>query len=138
MTVIRGDVHKITIGQRTNIQDGSILHVTHRSNFVPDGFPLIVGDDVTVGHRVILHACEIRSRALIGMGAIVLDGAIVEEQVIIGAGALVPPGKILKSGHLYLGNPVRLVRQLTQEDIDYFAYAANHYVKLKDKHLHSV
>jgi carbonic anhydrase/acetyltransferase-like protein (isoleucine patch superfamily) len=133
MTVVRGDVHRIVIGERSNIQDGTIMHVTHESDFVPGGFPLLIGDGVTVGHQVVLHACEIHDHCLIGMGAIVLDGAVVEEYVVVGAGAVVPPGKVLKRGHLYLGNPARLVRQLTQEEINYFGYAAAHYVDLKNK-----
>lgn len=131
--VIRGDVHRISIGKKTNIQDGTIMHVTHESDFVPGGFPLTIGDCVTVGHQVILHACQIADYCLIGMGAVVLDGAIVEKNVVVGAGAVVPPGKVLKPGHLYLGNPARLVRGLTQEEMDYFAYAADHYVDLKNK-----
>lgn len=133
MTVIRGDVHQIIIGNETNIQDGTIMHVTHQSDFVPGGFPLIIGNGVTVGHQAILHACQIGNHCLIGMGSVVLDGAIVEEYVVVGAGAVVPPGKVLKSGHLYLGNPARLVRELTRAEIDYFAYAAAHYVDLKNK-----
>lgn len=133
MTVIRGDVNQIIIGDQTNIQDGTIMHVTHESDFVPNGFPLTIGNEVTVGHQAILHACHISDRCLIGMGSVVLDGAIVEENVVVGAGTVVPPGKTLKSGHLYLGNPARLVRQLTTEEVEYFIFAAAHYVDLKNK-----
>jgi len=106
-TVVRGDIHSIRIGARTNIQDGSILHVTHESHFYPGGFSLTIGDDVTVGHRVILHGCIVESHSLIGMGAVVMDGAIVRSNVLLGAGSLVPPGKELEAGYLWVGNPVQ-------------------------------
>jgi len=118
-TVVRGDIHRITIGQRTNVQDGSVLHVTHASDFNPNGFPLTVGDEVTVGHRVILHGCSIANRCLIGMGSIVMDGAIVNERVIIGAGSLVPPGKILDSGYLYVGSPVKKIRPINEQEVQF-------------------
>ena len=134
MTVARGDVHSITIGARTNIQDGSILHVTSDNRFTPGGFALSVGDDVTVGHGAILHACTIMNRVLVGMGATVLDGAVVEDRVMIGAGALVSPGKRLVSGYLYLGSPARQVRALKQEELDYLDFSSSHYVELKNRH----
>ncbi|WP_432471448.1 gamma carbonic anhydrase family protein [Amphritea sp. HPY] len=135
LTVIRGDMHRIRIGSRTSVQDGSVLHITHAGPFNPDGFPLIIGDDVTIGHQAMLHGCTIGSRVLVGMGAMVMDGAIVEDDVIIGAGSLVPPGKTLKSGHLYVGRPVKEVRELTEKEMDFFTYTAGNYVKLKDNHL---
>lgn len=135
LTVIRGDMHRIRIGNRTSIQDGSVLHITHAGPFNPDGFPLIIGDDVTVGHQAMLHGCTIGSRVLVGMGAMVMDGAIVEDDVIIGAGSLVPPGKTLKSGHLYVGRPVKEVRELTEKEMSFFTYTAGNYVKLKDAHI---
>jgi len=135
LTVIRGDMHRIRIGNRTSVQDGSVLHITHAGPFNPDGFPLIIGDDVTIGHQAMLHGCTIGSRVLVGMGTMVMDGAIVEDDVIIGAGSLVPPGKTLKSGHLYVGRPVKEVRELTEKEMDFFTYTAGNYVKLKDKHL---
>ncbi|MCV6613215.1 MAG: gamma carbonic anhydrase family protein [Amphritea sp.] len=135
LTVIRGDMHRIRIGNRTSIQDGSVLHITHAGPFNPDGFPLIIGDDVTVGHQAMLHGCTIGSRVLVGMGAMVMDGAIVEDDVIIGAGSLVPPGKTLKSGHLYVGRPVKEVRELTEKEMSFFTYTAGNYVKLKDTHI---
>ncbi len=135
LTVIRGDMHRIRIGNRTSIQDGSVLHITHAGPFNPDGFPLIIGDDVTVGHQAMLHGCSIGSRVLVGMGAMVMDGAIVEDDVIIGAGSLVPPGKTLKSGHLYVGRPVKEVRELTEKEMSFFTYTAGNYVKLKDTHI---
>ncbi len=134
-TVVRGDIHRITIGQRTNVQDGSVLHVTHASDFNPNGFPLTVGDEVTVGHRVILHGCSIANRCLIGMGSIVMDGAIVNERVIIGAGSLVPPGKILDSGYLYVGSPVKKIRPINEQEVQFLAYSAKNYVRLKNNYL---
>ena len=135
LTVIRGDMHRIRIGCRSSIQDGSVLHITHAGPFNPDGFPLIIGDDVTVGHQAMLHGCTIGSRVLVGMGAMVMDGAVVEDDVIIGAGSLVPPGKTLESGHLYVGRPVKQARALTEKEMSFFTYTAGNYVKLKDKHL---
>lgn len=135
LTVIRGDMHRIRIGSRTSVQDGSVLHITHAGPFNPDGFPLIIGDDVTIGHQAMLHGCTIGSRVLVGMGAMVMDGAIVEDDVIIGAGSLVPPGKTLKSGRLYVGRPVKEVRELTEKEMKFFTYTAGNYVKLKDKHI---
>jgi carbonic anhydrase/acetyltransferase-like protein (isoleucine patch superfamily) len=137
LTVIRGDVHDIRVGARTNIQDGSVLHNTSPDSTPPHGFPLVVGEDVTVGHRVILHGCTIGDRVLIGMGAIVMDGAIVESDSIVGAGSVVSPGKVLGSGGLYVGTPAKRVRDLRPEELDFLRYSAAHYVKLKDRHLSS-
>ena len=133
MAVLRGDVNRIEVGERTNIQDGSVLHVTH-SGPLGEGLPLIIGDDVTVGHNAVLHACTIKSRCLIGMSATVLDGAIVHEHVIVAAGSVVPPNKELESGYLYLGNPVRQARALSEKEIEYFKYSAEHYVSLQHRH----
>jgi len=135
LVVVRGDMHRIRIGQRTSIQDGSVLHITHAGPFNPDGFPLIIGDYVTVGHQAMLHGCTIGSRVLVGMGAMVMDGAVVEDEVIIGAGSLVPPGKTLESGYLYVGRPVKQARPLTDKEKSFFTYTADNYVNLKDKHL---
>ncbi len=135
LVAIRGDMHRISIGCRTSIQDGSVLHITHAGPYNPDGFPLIIGDDVTVGHQAMLHGCTIGDRILVGMGAMVMDGAVVESDVIIGAGSLVPPGKTLESGHLYVGRPVKQVRPLTEKELTFFTYTAANYVRLKDKHL---
>lgn len=132
---IRGDVHSITIGQRSNIQDGCVLHVTHAGPYNADGWPLTIGAEVTVGHNVTLHGCELGDRILVGMGAIVMDSAVVENDVVIAAGALVTPGKRLVSGHLYAGSPAREIRPLTQQELDYFSYSASNYVKLKDQHI---
>lgn len=135
MTVIRGDIHQIRIGERTSIQDGSVLHVTHDGPFNPGGFPCIIGNDVTVGHKVMLHGCTIHDRVLVGMGATVMDGAVVESDVIIGAGSLVPPGKKLQGGWLYVGSPVKPIRELTDEEKKFFVYTAGKYCELKDRYL---
>ncbi|WAJ37500.1 gamma carbonic anhydrase family protein [Pseudomonas sp. GOM7] len=135
LTVIRGDMHRIRIGARTSVQDGSVLHITHAGPFNPEGFPLIIGDEVTVGHKVTLHGCTLGNRILVGMGSIVMDGAVVEDDVIIGAGSLVPPGKRLESGYLYVGSPVKQARPLTDKERNFFSYTAGNYVKLKDQHL---
>lgn len=135
LTAIRGDVHDIRIGARTNIQDGSVLHNTSPDSFPPSGFPLVVGEDVTVGHRVILHGCTIGDRVLIGMGAIVMDGAVVESDTIVGAGSVVSPGKVLSSGGLYVGSPAKRVRDLRPQELEFLRYSAAHYVTLKDRHL---
>ena len=135
MAVLRGDVHTIRLGDRSNVQDGSVLHVTHDGPYSPGGLPLVIGADVTVGHHVVLHACTLGDRVLVGMGAIVLDGAVVEDEVIIGAGAVVPPGKRLPARTLWLGNPARRARALSAREIEQFAYLARHYVRLKDGYL---
>jgi carbonic anhydrase/acetyltransferase-like protein (isoleucine patch superfamily) len=135
MTVIRGDMHRIRIGARTSVQDGSVLHITHASDFSPDGFPLTIGDDVTIGHKAILHGCTLGSRILVGMGAIVMDGAVVEDEVIIAAGAVVTPGKHLESGYVYAGNPAKAMRPLKDKERAFFPYTAGNYVKLKDRFL---
>jgi len=132
---IRGDMHHIRIGKRTSIQDNSCLHITHASTYRPEGHPLTIGDDVTVGHMAMLHGCHIGNKVLVGMGTTILDGVIVEDQVIIGAGSLVPPGKRLESGFLYLGSPVKKARALSKKEIEYFQYAGLNYVKLKDEYL---
>jgi len=133
--VVRGDVQRIEIGARTNIQDGSVLHVVHDGPYSPGGLPLTVGDDTTVGHRVVLHAASIGNRVLIGMGAVVLDGAVIDDEVIVGAGSVVPPGKRLEGGGLYVGNPARLVRGLRARDVEQLLYGARHYAALKEHYL---
>lgn len=135
LVVIRGDVNYVAIGARSNIQDGSVLHVTHKSAHNPQGNPLIVGEDVTVGHKVMLHGCTIGNRVLVGMGSILLDGAVIEDDVMIGAGSLVPQGKRLESGYLYLGSPVKQIRPLKEAELEGLKYSANNYVKWKDEYL---
>jgi carbonic anhydrase/acetyltransferase-like protein (isoleucine patch superfamily) len=133
--VARGDVNTISIGARSNIQDLSVLHVTHDGPYTPGGVPLMVGEDVTVGHKCLLHACRIGDRCLIGMGSIVMDGAVIEADVLLGAGSLVTPGKLLIAGHLYRGNPAVKVRALTDKELQMLRYSADHYVRLKDLYL---
>ncbi len=135
LAVIRGDVQSIRIGKCTSIQDGSVLHVTHRGPYNPDGFPLHIGDYVTVGHNVTLHGCQIDDYCLLGMGVIVMDGVHIQERVILGAGSLVPPGKVLESGYLWVGSPVRIVRPLTEEENNFLDYAADGYISLKQQYL---
>lgn len=130
----RGDVNRIVVGARTNIQDNSVLHVTHQGPYSPEGFPLIIGDDVTTGHGVILHGCHIHDRVLIGMGCIILDGAVVNSDIIIGAGSLVPEGKVLESGYLYFGSPVAAKRPLTDAEKERIVYSAEYYVKIKNNY----
>ncbi|QFU74179.1 gamma carbonic anhydrase family protein [Halioglobus maricola] len=132
---IRGDMHRIRIGPRTSVQDGCVLHITHAGPFNPDGWPLIIGADVTIGHNATLHGCTVGDRVLIGMGATVMDGAVIENDVVIAAGALVTPGKRLRSGYLYAGSPAREKRPLSEGEMSYFNYSANNYVRLKDQHI---
>jgi len=135
MVAIRGDMHKIRIGNRVSIQDGAVLHITHSSDFNPEGHPLVIGDDVTIGHNACLHGCKIGNEVLIGIGVIVLDGVNIPSQVVIGAGSLVPPGKQLESGYLYIGSPVKKARKLNEQEKAFFKYSASNYVKLKDEYL---
>lgn len=135
LVVIRGDVNYVSIGSRTNIQDGSVLHVTHKSPDNPNVFPLIIGEDVTVGHKSMLHGCKIGNRVLVGMGSILLDGVTIEDDVVIGAGSLVPPGKKLESGYLYVGSPAKQVRKLKPEELEGLLYSANNYVSWKNDYL---
>ena len=137
MAVVRGDVNYIRIGARTNVQDGSVCHVAHAGEFGP-GAPLIVGEDVTVGHKAVLHACTIGDRCLIGINSVVMDRAVVEDDVLIGAGSLVTPGKVLRAGWLYAGLPARAMRELKLEERAMLKYSARHYVKVKDRYLAEV
>jgi len=132
---IRGDMHRIRVGARSSVQDGCVLHITHAGPFNPDGWPLEIGCDVTIGHHATLHGCTIGDRVLVGMGATVMDGAVVEDDVVIAAGALVTPGKRLRSGYLYTGCPARETRALSEGEMSYFTYSASNYVALKDRHI---
>ncbi|WP_165008240.1 gamma carbonic anhydrase family protein [Neisseria yangbaofengii] len=134
LVVMRGDVNHIRIGARTNIQDGSVLHVTGVREQKPKGSPLIIGEDVTIGHKVILHGCTVGNRVLVGMGAIVLDDAVIDDEVMIGAGGVVPPGKHLQSGFLYLGSPARQIRALTDEEKMFLKQSAVNYVNLAQEY----
>ncbi len=127
-TVVRGDMHHIRIGKRTNIQDLCCLHVRYREGAT------ILGDDVTIGHRVILHACTISDRVLVGMGSIIMDGAVIGEDSLIGAGALVTPGTTVPPRSLVLGSPARIKRSVTQDEMDRIADAAMRYVEYARKY----
>tara|TARA_B100000686_G_C16752372_1_gene953337 strand:- start:199 stop:720 length:522 start_codon:yes stop_codon:yes gene_type:complete len=120
--VIRGDVNYVHIGDRTNIQDGCVLHVARGK------FPLIIGDDVTVGHNVTLHACMVKSRCLIGMGSVVMDGSEIGEDSIVGAGSLVAPATVVPPQVLVIGSPARIKRDLTRKEIESIRGSAAHYV----------
>ena len=126
--VVRGDVNTIQIGKRSNVQDGSVLHVTGGSANHPAGSPLIIGEDVTIGHHVTLHGWIIGNRVLVGMGAIVLDDVVIEDEVMIGAGSLVPPRKRLQSGLMYMGSPAKAVRELTEAEKAFLRQSAQNYV----------
>jgi len=133
--VLRGDVNDIVIGRCTNIQDFTMGHVSHKTPQKPQGSPLVIGDYVTVGHGVMLHGCRIGNECLVGMGSIVMDDVVVQDRVMIGAGSLVPPGKVLRSGFLYVGRPAVEARALTDAEIAYLRYSAEHYVRVKDNYL---
>ena len=126
---IRGDVNTIRIGKRTNIQDGTVCHVTTKTG------PLFIGDDVTIGHNATLHACTLEDGAFVGMGAVVMDGAVVEGGAMVAAGALLSPGKRVKKGEVYAGVPGKFFRQMTAEEVAYIPWSAEHYVDLAKNYL---
>ena len=134
MVTLRGDVNPIVIGDRTNIQEMSVVHTNHTGSPYVPASSMLIGDDVTIGHGVILHGCQIQSRCLVGMGSIIMDGVVIEENTIIGAGSLVPSNKVLTGGQLWLGRPAKPVRSLTPAQINSILYSAQHYVALKNKH----
>ena len=138
LVAVRGDVNFIHIGARTNVQDNSVLHVARPTNNQPDGFALNIGDEVTVGHGAILHACTIGDRCLVGMGATVMDGATLGADSILAAGSLIPPGKQLEGGYLYRGSPATQARPLTAGEITFLKESASHYVRLKDEYLEAM
>ena len=125
--VIRGDVNHIRIGERTSIQDLSMLHVTHKEPN-DNGFALIIGSDVTIGHSVTLHGCTLENRSFIGMGCTILDGAVIQSNSMLGANSLVPQGAIIESGWLYLGSPAKKFRQLSKDEIHNIKQHAQNYV----------
>ena len=134
--VVRGDVHFIHIGKRTSIQDLSMIHVTHfTKEDRSDGNPTIIGDDVTVGHRVMLHGCEIQNACLIGMSATILDGAIIGEESIVGANSLVTKGKKFPPRSLIVGSPAKRVRELSDEEVASLYKSAQNYVDFKDRYI---
>lgn len=134
--VIRGDVHRIIIGDRTNIQDLSMVHVTHyKKEDKSDGNPTTIGDDVTVGHRVMLHGCTIENACLIGMSATILDGAVIGKESIVGAGSLVTKNKIFPPRSLIMGSPAKVVRKLSDDEVEELYNSASRYVKFKEEYL---
>ena len=134
--VIRGDVHRIEIGERTSIQDKSMVHVTHfKKEDESDGHPTIIGSDVTVGHSVVLHGCKIEDACLIGMSATILDGAVIGKESIVGAGSLVTKGKVFPPRSLIMGSPAKIVRELSDEEVKELYASATRYVSFKDQYL---
>jgi carbonic anhydrase/acetyltransferase-like protein (isoleucine patch superfamily) len=127
--VLRGDSNSIKIGARTNIQDGTIIHVNHEREGAA-GTKTTIGSDVTVGHMALLHACTLEDGSFVGMKACVMDGVVVESGAMVAAGALVTPGKRVKRGELWAGSPAKLMRPLTEKEVAYFAYSAEHYAEL--------
>ena len=134
--VLRGDTETLTVGRNSNVQDGTVVHVSHDGPHAKlGGFATHIGEDVTIGHKAIIHACRIEDAVLIGMGAMLLDGVVVRKHAFVGAGALVTPGKEVGPGELWLGNPARRARMLTDAEIEALYYSAGHYVRLKDQYL---
>lgn len=133
--VLRGDVNDIHVGARSNIQDGTVVHVAHDGPYSPGGLPCLIGEDVTIGHAAVVHACTLGDACLIGMHATVLDGAVVGRHALVGAGALVAPGKVVGEAELWVGNPARRVRRLEDSEIERLLYSAAQYVRLKDSYL---
>tara|TARA_R110000868_G_scaffold391396_1_gene661395 strand:+ start:44031 stop:44561 length:531 start_codon:yes stop_codon:yes gene_type:complete len=134
LTVIRGDVNHCRIGERCNIQDGSVIHLSRTRPSNPNGYPTILGDNVSIGHKVMLHGCTIGNNVLIGMGAIILDGAVIEDEVLVGAGSMVTQGKRLESGYLYMGTPAKKIRPLKDGERELFTRTAGDYVELKGEY----
>jgi carbonic anhydrase/acetyltransferase-like protein (isoleucine patch superfamily) len=131
-TVIRGDVHKIRIGDRTSIQDLSMVHVTHyKKDDMSDGNPTIIGDDVTIGHKVMLHGCTIENGCLIGMNATILDGVVIGEGSIVGANSLVTSNKVFPPHSLIMGSPAKVVKTLSESEVQNLIEHAARYVKFK-------
>lgn len=134
--VVRGDVHYIKIGKRTNIQDLTMIHVTHyKKPDMSDGYPTIIGDDVTIGHRVMLHGCKIEDGCLIGMNATILDGAVIGKESIVGAGALVTKNKKFPPRSLIIGSPAKVVRELSEEEVKELYNSAKRYVNFKNEYI---
>jgi len=138
LVAARGDVNSMVIGARSNVQDGSVLHVTHKNKENPNGYPLVIGEDVTIGHKCMLHGCTLGNRILVGMGTIILDNTIIEDDVFIGAGSLVPSNKTLVSGYLYLGNPVKQIRPLKDSELAFLKKSAMLYVNNKNDYLNEL
>ena len=126
---LRGDVNQVRIGKRTNIQDGSVVHVTRHTG------PTFIGDEVTVGHGVMLHACELKDQSFVGIGAVIMDEAVVESHAMVAAGALVTPGKRVPSGELWAGSPAKFFRKLSDEEIKHISDSADNYVRLSREYM---
>ena len=136
LTVIRGDVNFVRIAARTNVQDGTVIHVSHDGPHAKlGGFATVIGADVTIGHKAIVHACRIEDACLVGMGSTVLDGAVIQRHGFLGAGSLLTPGKVMGEGEMWLGSPAKFARKLSDAEIEALFYSAGHYVKLKDEYL---
>jgi|TARA_B110000483_G_scaffold141911_1_gene169463 carbonic anhydrase/acetyltransferase-like protein (isoleucine patch superfamily) len=134
--VLRGDMHWIRIGDRSNVQDNAVIHTTHASEqFNPAGFPTSIGKDVTIGHSSVLHGCTIEDKVLVGIGAIINDGVTIKSGAMVGAGALVPPGKTLEGGFIYVGNPARQLRPLSDSEKTFLGYSPQNYIKLKNQYI---
>lgn len=127
--VLRGDVAPIRVGQRTNIQDGTVIHVTR------NGHPTIIGNGVTIGHQALLHACKLQDSCFIGMGAVIMDDVVIESGAMVAAGALITPGKVVKSGQIWAGNPGKFFRDLTEGEADFIKISENNYVKHVEEYL---
>lgn len=132
--VLRGDVNRIRIGARTNIQDGSVIHVDSPHPGAPDGQPTLIGDDVLIGHLAMVHGCVLEDRSFVGLGAIVMDGCRIEGDAMLAAGALLTPGKTVPSGQLWAGRPAKYVRDLTAGDLAGMRAGVAHYVELARRH----
>ena len=134
--VVRGDVNRIRIGPRTNIQDGTVIHVNQEKDGGrgKNGFACNIGADVTVGHLALLHACTLEDGSFVGMKACVMDGVVVEGGAMVAAGALVTPGKRVKQGELWAGSPAKLMRPLSEKELAYFAYSAKHYCEIAESY----
>jgi len=135
--VVRGDVHYIKIGKRTSIQDMSMIHVTHfkKEKKIGDGYPTIIGDDVTIAHKVMLHGCTIENACLIGMSATILDGAVIGKESIVGAGSLVTKNKKFPPRSLIMGSPAKVVRELTDKEVEGIYANAKNYVHYKNDYI---
>lgn len=134
--IVRGDVHYIKIGKRTSVQDLSMIHVTHyKKEDMSDGNPTIIGDDVTIGHKVMLHGCAVKNACLIGMSATILDGAVIEKESIVGAGSLVTKNKTFPPRSLIMGSPAKFIRNLTDEEVEEIYDSAKRYVKFKNGYM---
>jgi carbonic anhydrase/acetyltransferase-like protein (isoleucine patch superfamily) len=137
--VLRGDMNLIRIGARSNVQDGSVIHVDpHRPGGPPEGFPCLIGEDVLIGHLAMIHGCTLLDRAFVGLGAIVMDGCVIEGDAMLAAGAMLTQGKRIPSGQLWAGRPAKYVRELTETDLAGMRMGVAHYVALARRHAQAV